>query len=350
MNRRDMLFSIAGGAAASILGGSPAAFGSERRKRTKLGIDTFSYNIRFKTDRQLAEPLNFLEHCRQVGAGGAHMEMGVRDKAYTRRLRGTAEEYDMFIEGSEGLPRSRSEIERFAEVVRTAKEAGAKVIRIYCGGRRYEQFDRAEQYKAFADRSWKSLQAVEPMAARHGMRLAIENHKDWRIPDMLEMLERISSDYVGVCIDTGNSFAILEDSMGVVEAYAPWCFATHLKDMAVAEYEDGFLLADVPLGEGLLDLPKMVRIMRKARPETQFSLEMSTRDALKVPCLTEKYWATFAEVPGSDLARTLRYVRANAWPEESLPHVSHLPLERQVELEEINIKKCLAFAAEHLNL
>jgi len=167
---------------------------------------------------------------------------------------------------------------------------------------------------------------------------------------MLSILERISSEYVGICVDTGNSFALLEDSMDVVKAYAPWCFATHLKDMAVAEYEDGFLLADVPLGEGLLDLPKMVQILRKARPETQFSLEMATRDPLKVPCLKEKYWATFTNVPGTDLARTLRFVRTNASEKDALPHVSHLPLDEQIKLEEQNIKKCLRYAVEHLNL
>jgi len=181
------------------------------------------------------------------------------------------------------------------------------------------------------------------------MRIAIENHKDWRIGQMLDMLRRISSEYIGVCIDTGNSFALLEDPMDVVQAYAPYGFSVHLKDMAVAEYEDGFLLADVPLGQGLLDLPLMIQVLHKARPEIQFSLEMATRDSLKVPCLTQKYWATFEDVPGFDLARTLRYVRANASPER-LPKVNHLPLEKLVKLEEANIKKCLAFAKEHLNL
>ena len=350
MNRREALYSIAGGIAASMLGPSVLRAGASTVKKSKMGIDTFSYNIRFSSDRQLRDPLNLLEHCHQIGAGGAHMEIGIRDEAYVRKLRSKAEKYEMFVEGSEGLPRSRSDVERFEKVVRTVKEVGAKVIRIFFGGRRYEQFDRAEQYKAFADRSWKSLQLAEPVAAKHGIRLAIENHKDWRIPDMLNILERISSEYVGVCVDTGNSFALLEDSMDLVEAYAPWCFATHLKDMAVAEYEDGFLLADVPLGEGLLDLPEMVRILRKAGPETQFSLEMATRDPLKVPCLKEKYWATFANVPGTDLARTLRYVRTHASEKDTLPHISHLPLDEQIKLEEANIKKCLAYAIEHLNL
>jgi hypothetical protein len=137
--------------------------------------------------------------------------------------------------------------------------------------------------------------------------------------------------------------------MEVIKAYAYYGYSAHLKDMAVAEYDDGFLLADVPLGQGLLDLPRIVHILEKKRPDIQFSLEMATRDALKVPCLTEKYWATFENVPGIDLARTLKYVRSNASP-ESLPKVNHLPLNELIEHEEDNIKKSLAYAKNHLNL
>jgi sugar phosphate isomerase/epimerase len=255
----------------------------------------------------------------------------------------------MFVEASARLPADEGDVERYEAVVRTARQAGAKVIRVAMGGRRYEQFDKPEQFKAFKERSWKSVQLAEPVAAKHHICLAIENHKDWRVPEMLDMLNHISSEYIGVCVDTGNSFALLEDPMAVVEAYAPYAFATHLKDMAVAEYEDGFLLADVPLGQGLLDLSRMIQILRKARPEINFCLEMATRDPLKVPCLTEKYWATFKDVTGYDLARTLRYVRANAKP-SLLPKVSHLPLDEQIRLEENNIERSLAFAGARLNL
>lgn len=355
MNRREVLYSIAGSLAAATIGDLRRVDGAEQDKITRIGIADFSYNIRLRAERtgqmkgNLGDPLNFLDRCHKVGAGGIQMNIGIRDEDYTRKLREKAQNYDMFVEGSASLPRDKPGVERFEAAVRTAKQAGAKVVRIAIGGRRYEQFDRAEQFRAFAKRTWKSLQLAEPVAARQRMRLAIENHKDWRIGQMLDMLTRISSEYVGVCIDTGNSFALLEDPMDVVQAYAPYAFSVHLKDMGVAEYEDGFLLADVQLGQGLLDLPRMVHILRKAKPEIQFSLEMATRDPLKVPCLTEKYWATFEDVPGSDLARTLRYVRANASP-QSLPKVNHLSLDELVRLEEANIKKCLAYAKEHLNL
>ena len=350
-----MLFSIASGLTAATVGNLTKVYGAGQTRISRLGIADFSYNIRLRTERSrqakgsLGDPLNFLEHCHNIGAGGVQMSIGDRGDDFTRRLRQKAEAFNMFVEGSTSLPQDRSGLERFEASVRTAKQAGAKVTRIAIGGRRYEQFSKAEQFKAFAKRSLKSVQLAEPVAARHRMRLAIENHKDWRINQMLDMLNRISSEYVGVCVDTGNSFSLLEDSMTVVEAYAPYAFSAHLKDMAVDEYEQGFLLADVPLGQGLLDLPRIVRILRKARPEIRFSLEMATRDPLKVPCLTEKYWATFANVPGSDLARALRYVRTNS-SRGRLQKVNHLPPNELVKIEEANIKKCLTYAKEHLNL
>jgi sugar phosphate isomerase/epimerase len=148
-------------------------------------------------------------------------------------------------------------------------------------------------------------------------------------------------------VDTGNNLALLEDPVEVVETLAPWAYSVHLKDMGVAEYDDGFLLAEVPFGEGILDLPKIIGILRKARPEVRFNLEMITRDPLKVPCLTPRYWATLADVPGRDLARTLALVRKS---KRALPAVTSLPREQQLALEEDNVRKCLAYAGDHLGL
>jgi len=356
MNRRELLYSIASGFAAATIGGTCRAYDTKKVKKPRLGIADFSFNNRLRAERtgktksNLGDPLNFLDYCHNIGAGGIQMNIGVRDEAYTHKIRQKTEKYEMFIEGSTSLPRDEFSVEKFEAAVRSAKLAGAGVVRTAIGGRRYEQFDKVEQFKAFAEHTKQSLQFAEPVVAKHHVRLAIENHKDWRINQMLDLVKSLSSEYLGVCVDTGNSFALLEDPMTVVEAYAPYAFSVHLKDMAVAEYEDGFLLADVPLGQGVLDLARIIEILRKANPGIKFSLEMATRDALKVPCLTEKYWVTFENVPGSDLARALRYVRDNASVKQNLPKVDHLPIDKVVKIEEANIKQCLAFAKENLDL
>jgi sugar phosphate isomerase/epimerase len=162
------------------------------------------------------------------------------------------------------------------------------------------------------------------------------------------LLRHVSSEFVGVCVDTGNSIALLEDPLRVVESFAPWAFSVHLKDQAVAEHADGFLLADVPLGQGLLDLRRMVDVLRKAKPDVRFCLELITRDPLLVTCLTEKYWKTMEGVSGSELARTLRTVRERAAKE--LPRVDALAPNERASREEANIKASLVYARDFLSI
>jgi len=354
MNRREMLLSTAAGLSASLLGAKASGSAPASPERSQLGVCVYCRGLRIRAERSrggnLDDPLNFLEHCYKLGAGGIQIPLKIKDEAYTSKLRRRAEEHAMFVEGIAGLPRDRDDVQRFAAEVETARRAGATVIRVVMiPGRRYERFNSLDEFREFSKRGTSSLELAEPVAARHRMRLAVENHKDQRVSERLEVLRRIDSEYVGACVDTGNSFVLMEDPVEVVRAYAPWAFSVHLKDQAVTEYEDGFLFADVALGKGFLDLPEMVRILRKARPDVQFCLETITRDPLKVPCLTDKYWATFPDVPGRDMARTLRIVRANA-SSEPLPRVSHLGPDEQVAREDENVMKSLACSLDRLNL
>jgi 3-oxoisoapionate decarboxylase len=165
----------------------------------------------------------------------------------------------------------------------------------------------------------------------------------------VELLKRYSSEYLGVSLDTGNNLSILDDPTETVEKLAPYTFNVHFKDMGVEETETGFLLSEVPLGEGILDLPRMVQTIRAARPEAYFSLEMITRDPLHVPCLTAKYWATFVDVPGVALARTLTSVREHK-PSTPLPRISGLSEEERYALELEHVERSIAYARERLGL
>jgi sugar phosphate isomerase/epimerase len=319
-----------------------------------LGVAHYSYHLRLAADRAggktgLTDPLAFLEHCHRLGAGGVQVAIGARPKAYTDELRAKARSYGMYLEGSVRLPRDRGDVGRFDAEVRAAREAGAAVLRtVLLNGRRYETFATAAAFRRWADRAWQTLALAEPVVARHDVRLAVENHKDWRAGELAGLLKRLDSRHVGACVDTGNNLALLEDPLEVVETLAPWACSTHLKDMAVAEYEEGFLLAEVPLGEGVLDLKKVVAVLRRARPEVQFNLEMITRDPLKVPCLGDKYWATLENLPGRDLARAL--ARARQRGRRPLPGVGGLSAGQRLAAEEENVRRSLAYARKYLEL
>ncbi len=329
MTRRQLLFTVPAAALAAS-------------DRTTMGVATTSYALKGAGD-----PLAFLDYCHSLGAGG--VQMGLRN-ADPGAVRARAEKHGMWVEAFLGLPADTAAVEGFERSVVAAKAAGATVARIaMLGGRRYETFETLESFRQFAQRSWKSLTLAEPVARQHRFYLAIENHKDWRIDEMLAMLNRISSQWVGVTVDTGNSIALLEDPMAVVEAYAPYALATHIKDMGVEEYPDGFLLSEVPLGEGFLDLPRIVQTLTRARPGVKLALEMMTRDPLKIPVLTAKYWATFPERKASELAAGLALVRVKK-SARPLPRITGLSREQQLELEDRNVRLCLAWSRNQLSV
>ncbi len=352
LSRRQLI--AAGGSLAGSLWA--AGSGGAQTPPSRLGIGASSYGHRHRYDRETSaargidNPFYFLEHSQALGAGGIQAALSSLERGGLRRLRHNAERYGMFVEGSVSLPRDQVDLSRFQDDVRAAKIAGATVVRTaMLSGRRYETFDSAEAFRDFAKQAWTSLTLAEPILRKRQVKLAVENHKDLRIDEMIELMRRISSEFVGICVDTGNNIALLEDPVTLAEAFAPHAFSVHLKDMAVEEREDGFLLAEMPLGEGALDLPRIVTVLREARPALDFSLEMITRDPLEITCLTEPFWATMPAVPGADLARTLAWVRKNK-PAQPLPRIAQLSAEERVRMEEENVGKSLAYAHQHLGL
>src|SRR5437660_339062 len=140
-----MLLACAAPALSAIAGDGPPA-------RTAMGVVIHSYGIRNAADRErkaapLNDPLAFLDHCHQLGAGGVQLGIGRRDAEYVRKLRQRLETTGMYLEGSIALPRDRDDVERFAAEVRTGKEGGATILRCaMLSGRRYETFATAEAF------------------------------------------------------------------------------------------------------------------------------------------------------------------------------------------------------------
>jgi len=216
---------------------------------------------------------------------------------------------------------------------------------VMLGGRRYEVFEKEQQFADFAKRAEEVLQIAEPIATTQKVVLAVENHKDFRTDEQIALLKKFGSDWLGVCLDTGNNLALLEDPMSVVEALAPLTRTVHLKDIGVEEAADGFRMAEVPLGRGCFDLPAMIKAVQKANPRARFQLEMITRDPLSIPCLEEKYWATLGRVPGRDLARTLRLVKKHA-RKEPLPRITQLKPDEQLAAEDRHVRESFEYAAK----
>lgn len=355
INRRDAIRRLTAWTAGATLPVGHALASDQQPIASGLGVVIYDCGHRREWMRQqdptfdLFEPINFLNHCRSLGAGGMQAKLGILEPKAAGRLRDLARQHALFIEGIIDPPDRDADRDRFEAEIKTAAAVGARAVRtVIMPGRRYERFGTLSEFREYERRARQMVERAAPIVEKHRVPLAIENHKDQRDEARVALLKSIDCEFVGACIDTGNSLALLEDPIATVEAFAPWAKSVHLKDQALRESKDGFLLGDIPLGQGCFDLSRMVAILRKAQPQIRFVLEIITRDPLSVPCLTERYWATMPTVPGSDLARTLRMVRQHA--SEPLPSVSERALNARVELEDFNVTASLKYARDRLKL
>lgn len=345
MTRRTFLTTVAAvGAAApssEAANGFPAA---PTLRRTSMGVNIYSFGF----GQRGKSTLEFMDYCAALGAGGIQAELTSLDADFLRKVRERAEKLEMYLEVITSLP--KDDPADFERTVVAAQSAGALCIRSAClSGRRYETFSNLEDWKQFVSGSKARIARALPILEKHRMPMGIENHKDWTTDDLVALMKEYGSEYLGVCLDTGNSISLLDDPMDVVTRLSPYAVCTHVKDMAVKEYPEGFLLAEVPMGEGMLDMRAVLGTIAKARPRTKYTLEMITRNPLKIPCLTDKYWVTFPDRNGECLARALTMVRTHP-PRAPLPEPESMDASTHRQLEEDNVKKSLAYARGALAL
>ena len=351
MYRRDFIQKATLGALALSLPKMPAFL-----KDVPMGVVVHSYGSRWNSKVEskkypgFTNAIELIDHCKEIGAGGVQTVVKDWSAEFAKKVRTEREKTGLYLEGSIGLPKKAEQVAAFEQEVINAKEAGATVLRTVCSsGRRYETYHSNEEWQALKKNALVSLQLSEPVLRKHKVKLAVENHKDWRADELVAILKQIDSEWVGVTLDFGNSIALLEEPMAVVQTLAPYVLTTHVKDMGVAEYADGFLLSEVPLGSGILDLQKMVAICKKHNPAVTFNLEMITRDPLEIPCQKEAYWETFSGIPRTDMDRTLRMVKQHTY-KPALPKVSQLSPEERMAVEEKNIVSCLSYSSNKLGL
>ena len=353
--RRAFLRTLAGAALCTAGGARPARPGPGR-----YGIAYTSFAVRLQRGRDLirgaGEPAlpadAFVDLCRSFAADGCQVDMTQltsTEPAYLDGLRRHLAEAGLFVELSVGGPALEDD-QRFAAVAEIAGRLGATRLRVaLLNGRRYEDFRSIDSWREFADHWRRTLPRAKARLERHRLSVGIENHKDWRADELVDLIRSVDSPFLGACIDFGNNLSLLEDPLDTVTKLAPYAVTTHLKDMAVRAYDRGFEMSEVPLGTGICPLAKMIDVIRAARPEAPLVLEMITRDPLKIPFRDDVYWATYEKRDEALLERFRATVLGRA-SEQPLPRVSGLAFESMVAAEDENVRRSTAFARQTLHL
>jgi len=343
--RRDVMLGGAALAAASMM----PAFAADRPK-SPLGVAQTALGRYFRKQRGdnpnargPADPIATVDYVRSLGGGG--VQMAIPLDTDVKKLRARLERHQMFFEGDiRLLDKPGDDTAAFEKGLRMYKELGAPCVRTVCFvGRRYENFTTLQQYKDWKANASAVLDVCVPIADKVGIPLAMENHKDRVVDEEVEVLKKYSSANFGALVDFGNNIAMCDDPMDVVTKLAPYVKSCHMKNMGVQNYADGFLLSEVVFEDGFMDIPAMWAILKKSNPKLLPTHELITRDPLKVPVLTDKYWVTWPDRSGKYLADTLRLVNANS-SKKPLPVISTLSADAQLQAEEDNNRRCFDWA------
>jgi 3-oxoisoapionate decarboxylase len=121
-----------------------------------------------------------------------------------------------------------------------------------------------------------TLRDFAPELVAAGVTLAIENHDRFAARTFADIVERVGSPNVGICLDTVNSFGALEGPAVVIDTLAPFVVNLHLKDFTIARLPHmmGFEVGGAPAGQGRLDVPSLLDALRRCGRNPNAILEL----------------------------------------------------------------------------
>jgi sugar phosphate isomerase/epimerase len=139
------------------------------------------------------------------------------------------------------------------------------------------------------------IREVLPEYEKAGVSIALENHDEHGTRELANFLDSIGSPFVGVCLDTVNSFAALESPESVVKTLAPYTLNLHVKDFEVVRFghELGFSIVGRPAGYGRLDIVWVAGYLKERGRDPNAILELWTpfTESLEKTIQLEEEWA-----------------------------------------------------------
>lgn len=246
----------------------------------KIGIDSYCYHRFFgevypdqiKPERQMTFD-EFLNRSKTLGAEAVALEAAFfpsQDAAYLQELRATLQGLGLECVLSWGHPNglerglNAESFNQMKALIPQAKAIGAKIMRIVASNFTWRHENTSEQIEKLVP----ILREAAKIAKDNDVCLAVENNIDFTGEEMLQLIEAVDSEQVGVAFDSGNFVRLLDDPISALELLAAHTFTVRLKDVqpnpAEARPTDWDFFACVPIGQGLYSNQAMADILAQA--------------------------------------------------------------------------------------
>lgn len=245
----------------------------------KVGIDSYCYHRFFgevypdqNPPKRQMTMIDFLKRAKELDVDGVSLEscfFPTFDKVWLNELKSQLDEFKfdrVYAWGHpDGLERGHNK-DAYADMIASiprAQAIGADVMRVVGSSLMFRNEPHGPQIDALVVMFKEAVKHARDL----NIKMAVENHIDFTSEEILEILERVDSEYLGLNFDTGNFLRLLDDPVKGMEKLAPFVYATHVKDLLPdknASPTDWFFFAGVPVGKGLINNFKLAAMLKKA--------------------------------------------------------------------------------------
>ena len=245
----------------------------------KVGIDNYCYHRFFgeiyahqKDPGRRITIEWFVDRAKQLGVDGVSLESCFFpgfEPAYLDGLKSQLDAAGLMRVFAWGHPdgleggKSKTAYQEMVEMIPHARRLGADVMRVVGSSLMF----RFENHQEQIERHTGMFREAVRVAADHGVKLAIENHIDFTSDEIVQLLDQVDSDHLGVNFDTANFARLLDDPVKGMRKLAPRVLATHIKDLKVnaqASVDDWFFFSSTPVGDGFVDNLALARLLKEA--------------------------------------------------------------------------------------
>jgi sugar phosphate isomerase/epimerase len=282
------------------------------RGRNRVGLDNYGL---FPLG---LSPLDTLRWAVAHGAEGVAFSglqpehQAALDAESLAQLKGFVEDHDLYLEwgGAQHVPRDlvtwtpKDIVETNRTAIAQAVALGTRVVRS-CSGGLMRWHDEAPSTETLLGETASALRGQAPMWRDAGVTLAIETHFEFtshELRRLIEMCEAPPGGWLGICLDTMNLLTMLEEPVAATRRLLPWVVSTHIKDGAVLMGADGFTTFTRPVGEGVIDLPAILRLVSSLDRPVHLSVEDHGGSFL-LPIFDPTFLSKFPDLTVQEFAR-----------------------------------------------
>lgn len=250
-------------------------------RKFKLGMHTYALHLwgfgsRWHCEeyKKVISLVELMDKVVEWGVEGLHIsacDLETTDDARLEEIGAAAKERNLYLEynfsrDDHSDKRINDTVEHAAYV---AHKLGAKVAKYAMDILRerplYGSCMQPTVMRQLADQ-YDIIKAALPTYEKYGITLAVENHCDTYADEVLWLVNALDTPLVGTCVDTVNSFCVLEGPEAAVEKLAPQAVCCHFSDNKIVGHAAGPMFEGAAVGEGDIDCKKVIQLLRKVSP------------------------------------------------------------------------------------